>query len=126
MDDNHRKEQFSLAHIQAIAAAAGCQICRSEVDAKSVDLTIRVLTAALSGDETAQLVEDDSAGFRGEDGDGGPVNMKRAPWWHDAQAMVGELSYWWSGGGTSAKVSRNQRTASARWRLARMPRTSST
>src|SRR5215471_5674499 len=41
MDDNHRKEQFSRAHIHAVAAAAGCQICRSEVDAKSVDLTIR-------------------------------------------------------------------------------------
>jgi hypothetical protein len=41
MDDNHRKEQFSRAHIHALAAAAGCQICRSDVDAKSVDLTIR-------------------------------------------------------------------------------------
>jgi hypothetical protein len=41
MGDNHRKEQFSRAHIHAVAAAAGCQICRSDVDAMSVDLTIR-------------------------------------------------------------------------------------
>ena len=37
MDMNRRKEQFSLAYIRAVAARAGYQVLRPEVDVASVD-----------------------------------------------------------------------------------------
>lgn len=35
-----QKEQFSLAFIQAVAAAAGCNVARAAVDDESVDLEL--------------------------------------------------------------------------------------
>jgi hypothetical protein len=35
-----QKEQFSLAFIQAVAAAAGCNVARADVDDESVDLEL--------------------------------------------------------------------------------------
>ena len=43
-----QKEQFSLAFIQAVAAAAGCNVTRADVDDESVDLE---LIAAHSPDD---------------------------------------------------------------------------
>lgn len=88
---------------------------------------ILVLTATLSGDATAQLREDDSAGLGGDDGDGGDGEHEESVVaTHDAQAVVGKLSYWSGGGRASSEASRKQQTISARWRLAKMPMISST
>ena len=84
-----------------------------------------LLTAARSGDGTAELREDDSARVGGDGGDGG--DEESVVVMHDALAVVGELSYVSEGGGSSSpQASRNQRTVSARRRLAKMARISST
>jgi hypothetical protein len=47
MDINQRKEQFSLAYVRAIAAAAGFSTARPEVDDDSIDLGISAKSGIL-------------------------------------------------------------------------------
>jgi len=71
----------------------------------------RVLTAALSGDETAELVEDDSAGFGGDGGDGGDGE-------HEESAVVATTLRRWSGswatGGAAVERQPRRRGTSGR------------
>ncbi len=86
-----------------------------------------MLTATVSGEETAELREDDSAGFGKDGGDGGDGEHEESVVAaHDAQTMVGKLSYCSGGGRASSEASRKQQTISARWRLAKMLTISST